>query len=80
MAVKVTDGLMICSLDFQNGQKQPFKVFFTVSVFKSFCKIYRKIPVLESLFNKIARFRSATLIKRDKNFSVNFANFLKAPL
>ena len=40
--------------------------FFKIGVLKFFCKFHRKVPVLESLFNKVAGLkRSATLLKRD---------------
>ena len=40
--------------------------FFKIGVLKFFCKFRRKVPVLESLFNKVAGLkRSATLLKRD---------------
>ena len=47
-----------------------------------FYKIHRKTPVQESLFNKVAGLRSATLLKKRlwrKCFPVNFVKFLRTP-
>ena len=47
-----------------------------------FRKIYRKISVLESLFNKVVGLRLATLLKKrlqQRCFPVNFAKFLRTP-
>ena len=57
-------------------QKQPLEVFCNRRCIYKFCKIPRKIPVLESLF-------PATLLKMKlwhKCFPVNFAEFLRTPL
>ena len=63
-------------------QKQPPEMCYKKGVLKIFCKIHRKTPVSESLFNKVARLRPATLIKKKlwhKCFPVNFAKFLRTP-
>ena len=47
-----------------------------------FQKIRRKIPVPESLFDKTADLRHATLLKKrrwNRCFPVNFEKFLRAP-
>ena len=52
-----------------------FKVFFL--------KIHRKTPVLQSVFNKLAGLRPATLLKRDSDTGVyqrNFEKCLRAPV
>ena len=36
-----------------NIQKQPLEVFYKRSCFQKFCNIYRKTPVVESLFSKV---------------------------
>ena len=48
---------------------------------ENFRKFYRKTPVLESLFNKFAGVRPATLLKRLQHrcFSVKFVKFLRTP-
>ena len=49
-------------------------------VFLKIRKINRKTPVPESLFNKVAGLRPASLLKkrlRHRRFPVNFAKFLK---
>ena len=51
-------------------------------VFLEFRKIHRKTPVPESLFNKVAGLRPATLLKKrlwHRCFPVNFAKFLRTP-
>ena len=54
-------------------------------LFLKFCNIYKKTPVLESLFNKVAGLLTwpATLLKRDCNISVlpvNAVNILIIPI
>ena len=47
-----------------------------------FCKIHRKAPVPEPLFDKVAVFRPATLLKKrlsQRSFPVHFAKFLRTP-
>ena len=47
-----------------------------------FRKFYRKIPVLESLFRKVAGLQACTFIKKRLQhgfFSVKFAKFLRTP-
>ena len=49
---------------------------------KTFHKIHRKSPVLESLFKKSWNLRPATLLKQRRKhgcFSTNFAKFLRTP-
>ena len=45
------------------------KVFFKIGVVKNFGN-HRKMPVLNSLFNKVEPLRPATLLKRDSNTGV----------
>ena len=51
-------------------------------VLKKFRKLYRKIPVLESLFNKVPGLQPASFLKRDSNmcFPVKFAKVLRTPI
>ena len=63
----------------QQNKHKP-EVFFKKSRYQKFRKIHRNAPVPESLFNKIAWLRSATLLKRrlwHRCFPVNFAKFLR---
>ena len=63
-------------------QKQPPETFYEKGCSQKFHKIHRKIPVPESLFNKIAGLRPTILLKKrlwQKRFPVNFANFLRTP-
>ena len=46
-------------------QKQPPEVFCKKRCSQTFCKIHRKTPVSESLFNKDEGLRPATLLKKD---------------
>ena len=49
-------------------------------VLLKFCKIDRKTPVSESLFNKVVGLRPATLLKKrheNRCFHVNSAKFLR---
>ena len=53
--------------------------------FEKLCKVCRKIPVLESLFNEVlgldtCNFIEKSLQQRQKCFSVNFAKFLRTPI
>ena len=43
-------------------QKESPEMFFKKLCFQKFCKINRKTPVSESLFNKVVRPRPATLL------------------
>ena len=50
------------------------------AVLKNFCNIHRKIPVLESLFNRFAGFKTCNVLKktlRDRCFPVNIAKILR---
>ena len=51
-------------------QNQPFADVLQNRCFYKFCNIHRKTPVLESLFNKFAGLRPATLFKRYSNTGV----------
>ena len=42
---------------------------------KKFCKIHRKIPILESVFNKVARLKRL----HNKRFPRNFVKFSRTP-
>ena len=46
------------------------------------CKFYRKTPVLESIFNKVAGLKACNFIKKrlqHRCFPVKFAKFLRTP-
>ena len=45
-------------------------MFLKIGILKQFRKFHRKIPVLESLFNKVTDLRPATLPTRDSNRGV----------
>ena len=50
------------------------------AVLKKFCNIHRKIPVLESLFNRFACFKTCNVLKktlRHRCFPVNIAKILR---
>ena len=64
---------------FVNSQKQLSEVFYKKSSYK-FCKIYRKTPLLESLFHNVAGLRPATSLKKRLQhncFHKNFPKFLR---
>ena len=64
---------------FQPRSSRP-EVFCKIGVLRNFAKIHKKAPVPESLFNKVAGLRPATLSKKriwHRCFSVNFAKFLR---
>ena len=64
-------------------QKQPPAVFCKKSCCKKFRKFNRKIPALESLFNKVAGLQACNFIKKglqQRHFSVKFAKFLRTYL
>ena len=48
-------------------QRQSPEVFSKKRVSYKLCKFHRKITVSESVFNKVARLKPATLLKRDSN-------------
>ena len=48
-----------------NGRKQPPKVFCKIRCSKKFCKIYRKIPVPESLCLKSCSPEACNFIKKE---------------
>ena len=57
-------------------EKQPQEVLYKKSCSNKSRNIHRNTPVLETLFNKVAGFRTATLLKRDSSigfFPVNIA-------
>ena len=65
------------------NQKQLPEVFYKKRCSYKFRKIHRKTPVPESLFNKVAALRPATLLKKrlwHRYFPVNFVKSLKAGL
>ena len=69
-----------------NLQKQPPELFCKKKAFEKFCKFYRKTPVLESLFNKVASLMACnekeTIKKRLQHrcFPVNIVKFLRTPI
>ena len=79
---------MIELLQFQNDmdclphsitffQKQPSEVFFKKRCSSNFRKTHTKIPVPESLFNKVAGARPVTLLKRETLSQVFPCEFCK---
>ena len=67
----------------QHFQKQPPEVSYKERCSWKFCKILKKTPVPEPLFNKVAGLRLAILLKKrlwHSCFHVNFAKFLRTPL
>ena len=63
------------------SQKQPPEVFCKKRCSEKFRKITLKIPVLESLFNKVAGLKTCNFIKkRQRCFPVEFAKFLRTPI
>ena len=64
----------------RNLKKQRPEVFCRNRFSYKFRKIHRKTPVPESLFNKVAVLRPATLLKKRlwyRCFPVNFVKFLR---
>ena len=51
-------------------QKHPLEVFCKKRCSWTFCKIHRKTPVPESLFNKVPGLRPTTLLKKDSSTGV----------
>ena len=52
-------------------------------LFLKFCNIYRKTPVLESLFDEVAGLKTCNFIKKrlqHRCFSVNILKFLRTPI
>ena len=45
-----------------NNKKQPPEVFYKKAVLKKFLNIHRKIPVFESLLNRVAGLQVVTFI------------------
>ena len=67
------------NVDYRSNRSRNFSKF----VFLKFSHYSQESPMLESLFNKVAGLRSATLLKKrlwHKCFPVNFAKFLRTPL
>ena len=65
---------------FHHHQKQAFADVLHNRCSEKFCKFHRKAPALESLFNKVADLKPATLNKRrlqHRCFYVKFAKFLR---
>ena len=56
-------------LEFQGARSSRSQMFFKIVVLKIFCKFHRKVPVFESLFNKVAGLQI-----------LKFAHFLKEHL
>ena len=77
-----TDDISLFTNVTDKNQKQPPEVFCKKRCSWKFRKIHRKTPVPESLFNKVAGLRPATLLKKrlwHRCFPVNFAKFLRTP-
>ena len=65
---------------FHHHQKQAFADILHNRCSEKFCKFHRKAPALESLFNKVADLKPATLNERrlqHRCFYVKFAKFLR---
>ena len=56
-------------LEFQRARSSRSQMFFKIVVLKIFCKFHMKVPVFESLFNKVVGLRT-----------LKFAHFLKEHL
>ena len=59
-----------------NSRNSRSQMFFRIGVLKNCSNVYRKTPLLDSLFNKIAGLQTYNLIKKKlqhKCFSVNIA-------
>ena len=70
------DSIIIFSIiTFTAIRNSRLQMFDKIGVLKKFCKFLRKTPMLESLFNKVADLRAATLIKGDINTGVFLRNF-----
>ena len=57
-------------------------MFFKIGVLKSFGKFIGKVPVLQSLFNKVAGLMPTILLKKrllERCFRVNFAKMFRTP-
>ena len=64
-------------------QKNPPEVFFKKTCSWELLDIYRKTPVLESLFNKVAGIKVYNFIKeklQHRCFPMNIGNFLRMPI
>ena len=75
------DGESRYSENFRNGQEQPPEVFYK-KLFLKFLQFHRKIPVLESSFDKVAGLKAYNFIKKGlehRFFPVNIAKFLREP-
>ena len=74
----------VISCDYVNThQKQPPEVFCKKRCSYKFCKIHRKTPVPEYLFNKVVYLGPATLIKKrlwHRCFPVTFVKFLRTSI
>ena len=57
---------------FMIGEFKIFADVFQNRCYQEFCNIHMKTPVLESFFNKVARQRTAILLKRDSITGVVF--------
>ena len=57
-------------------------MFFKIGALKNFANFYRKTPVLDSLFNKVAGPQACSFIKKrlqHRCFPVKFAKLLRTP-
>ena len=65
------------------AQKQSSRGVLRKKYSQKFCKIHRKTPVPESLFNKVEIFKSSLFLLKKRLwhrcFPVNFAKFLRTP-
>ena len=63
-------------------QKQPPELFCKKRYSKIFCKLHRKRPVLQSLFNKVAGLKAFLIKNRLQHmcFLWNFAKVLRTPI
>ena len=53
-----------------SNSKEPPEVFYKKSFSRKFRKIHWKTPVLETLFDKVAILRTATLLNIDSNIDL----------
>ena len=61
-------------------QKQPLELFCKKRCSEKFCKFHRKIPVLKSLFNRVAGLEECSFIKKrlqHRCFPVKFPKFIR---
>ena len=76
--IKYTHNFYLVNLPYPEKDRNDY---YKIGVLKNLVKIYRKPPMLESLFNKVADSQAYKFIKKwcqYQCFSTNFVNFLRA--